>query len=60
MALRHRRCLPQPARELYQRALNIDPGLWRHPETRRELRIVRQAQTGSVPANPSLDLPPIG
>lgn len=60
MAQRHRRRLPQPARELYRRALEIDPALWRHPETRRELRLARQAQAGNAPANPSLALPPIG
>lgn len=50
MAQRHRHQLPQPARELYQRALTIDPALWRHPETRKALRTNHRARSASVPA----------
>ena len=58
MAQRHRRQLPQPARELYQRAMAIDPALWQHPETRKELRINHRTRSASVPTGPSIALPP--
>lgn len=44
MALRHRRHLPQTARNLYRRALSLNPTLWTDPHTWAELRRIRRMQ----------------